>query len=66
MTAMTLDRREPPAIDRAAIRLGTTLIAWGRRRTEKRRGREAVDAYRTDYVERSRTASAIVRQQLLP
>lgn len=66
MTAMTIDRRDLPIIDPTAIHLGTTLIAWGRRRASRLREFEAVDSYRTGYADRVRTASALVQQRLLP
>ena len=66
MTAMTIDRRQLTILDRAAIRVGTTLVAWGRRRAFRRGETGAADDYRVAYAERVRTASALTRQQLLP
>lgn len=64
MGAMTVVGTQPSIIDRAAIRAGSTLVAWGRRRTELRE-RDPADGYRAEYAERVRTASAVVRQRLL-
>lgn len=66
MSAVTIDRRELPIIDRTAIHLGTTLILWGQRRARARRESVAADAYRAEYTERVRDASAVVGQRLLP
>lgn len=66
MSALTVDRRELPIMERAAIHLGTTLILWGQRRALARRASVAADAYRGDYTERVSNASAVVRQGLLP
>jgi len=66
MSALTIDTRTLPVIDRAAIRLGTTLISWGRRRARVRQAHTASDAYRAEYAERVRTASAVAQQRLLP
>jgi hypothetical protein len=66
MSALTIDRRALPIIDRTAITLGAKLIDWGQRRAHARRESATVDAYRADYAERVRTASALVNQRLLP
>ncbi|HEY5224546.1 MAG TPA: hypothetical protein VIJ18_16045 [Microbacteriaceae bacterium] len=66
MHTAAIERRELPVIDRAAIRLGTTLIAWGRRRALRSREFDAADRVRADYAERVRTASALTQQRLLP
>ncbi|HWU60329.1 MAG TPA: hypothetical protein VN045_16520 [Microbacteriaceae bacterium] len=66
MSALTIDRRALPIIDRTAITLGAKLIEWGQRRVRARAESAMIDAYRADYVERVRTTSAVVRQRLLP
>ena len=66
MSALTIDRHRLPIIDRTAIRLGTTLVMWGKRRARSRRESIAADQYRADYVEHVRSAAAVVRQSLLP
>lgn len=66
MSALTVDRRALPIIDRMAITLGAKLIDWGQRRAAARRESAFAAAYRADYAERVRTASAVVGQRLLP
>lgn len=66
MNTATIERRDLAVIDRTAIRLGTVLVSWGRRRSNRRRELDARANYRAAFAERARTASAIARQQLLP
>jgi hypothetical protein len=66
MSALTIDRRALPIIDRIAIAVGAKLIEWGQRRVQARDESAIVDAYRADYAERVRTAAALVGQRLLP
>lgn len=66
MSALTVYRRDLPVIERAAVRLGTILVAWGQRRAHERRESVIADSYRAEYAERVRDASAVVCQRLLP
>ncbi|WP_308464870.1 hypothetical protein [Rathayibacter soli] len=66
MGTSALDHHQLPIIDRAAIRIGAMLIAWGRRRAQRGLEFDTAGRARADYVERVRTASAVTQQRLLP
>jgi hypothetical protein len=66
MSAISVNRHNLSMIDRAAIRIGETLVVWGRHRAERAREDRGTASYRSDYAERVRTASALGQQRLLP
>ncbi|HWU46608.1 MAG TPA: hypothetical protein VN133_07630 [Humibacter sp.] len=66
MSTITGTTRSIPVVDRAAIRLGTVLVAWGRAHAARRSSSDSLERYRSDYEERARTAAAIDQAHLLP
>lgn len=66
MTAVSITTGQLSVIDRAAVRLGTKLTAWGRTRAARRRDWSELERYRVDYDDKVRNAAARDRAGLLP
>lgn len=66
MSTLGITTRHLPVIDRAAVRLGTSLAAWGRAHAARRLDRSDLERYRAGYDERVRDAAARDHAGLLP
>jgi hypothetical protein len=66
MSTISINRHNVSIIDRAAIRIGEALVAWGRHRAAQPRVDRGTISYRDSYAERVRDSSALGQQRLLP